>query len=217
MTDQKENEGRLSMTAAEIATIVVASLSLVVSLVTAYLTLLARFKGVVLPRRGAYLTQVNGECALILECEFINHGAKPGVIDDLQVKTNSLETGSQEIFKPYGIREHFSIDETYQASDFPLFSGVLLGARQCKEMYVVFTPTDPVFEPPTGIIKLRTYSGNRQNSRRLIKSKLSKSPVEMSLKLGENNSSIWKSSLGKTQYIYAEEIVHRRRKFIQDS
>jgi hypothetical protein len=40
------------MTTAEIVTVILASLSLVVSLITAYLTLLARFKGVVLPRRG---------------------------------------------------------------------------------------------------------------------------------------------------------------------
>jgi hypothetical protein len=149
---------------------------------------------------------------LVLECEFINDGAKPGVIEDLQIKLNSIETGSQTIFKPFGVREQFSMDKDYQPDDFPLFSGILLGAKQCKEMYVAFIPNQPGFEPPTGLVRLRTYSGNRQNSKKLFKS-----PVDMSLNLEENLSSIWKSSLGKTQYVFAQEIIHRRHKFIQDS
>ena len=134
------------MTTAEIVTSIISVLALVVSSLTAYLTLMARFRGLVLPKRRVVLAQIDRLPCLILECEFVNEGAKPGSIEDIVVRLGHSETGTQTLFVPFLVKDQYTIFGSYQASDFSVFSGVSLGSRQRKELFIVFRPKQPNFK-----------------------------------------------------------------------
>ena len=193
------------MTTAEIVTVILASLSLIVSLATAYLTLFARFKGVVLPRRRIFLVNRNSEYWLIFDCEFVNQGARPGLVEDIRVEMDNPETGLPFIFNPHFVRDQFSIYQEFRVEDYYLFTGISLDAKQKKELFVVFKPDRPDFEPPNGVIGLHTNYRNDTRS-----SKWVKSHVRMTFNFDENVSRQWSSSLGRPQQISAVEIVQSR-------
>jgi len=197
------------MTPGEIASSVIAVLSLIVSGITAYLTLLARFKGLVLPRRRAVLTQVERVPCLILECEFVNDGAKPGLIKDILVKISHLDTGSQYVFVPFLLREQFNVFQNYQTSDFAVFSGISLGAKQRRELFIVFRPNQQNFEPPNGTVIVRTSIRTNTNS------KWTESSTIISLKLEGDIPNRWASPNGSPQQIQALEIGQNRREYLE--
>jgi len=197
------------MTSAEIIPILISALALVVSGITAYLTLLARFQGHVLPRHRAVLTQIEGTPCLVLECEFVNDGAKPGAIEDLLVNTFD-EQGNRVIFTPFLTKEQFNVFQNYQLNDFSIFSGISLGAKQRREIFLVFRPSQPDFKANPGIMYLRTNICTNMSHK-----KWNKSPVQFSLELKAENILEWLSPSGKPQQIPAMEIGQSRRAFLQ--
>ena len=144
------------MTTADIVTSTIAILSLIISAITAYLTLFARFEGKVIPKRRIILTQITGIPYLVIECEFNNGGAKPGSIEDLMLTVTHPETGSEFSFAPHLTKQQFSIFDKYKVSDFVVFSAVSLGTRERRELHIAFRPLLLQFSPPIGLVKVHT-------------------------------------------------------------
>ncbi len=197
------------MTTAEIISSAMAGLSLIVSVLTAYLTLLSRFKGTMLAKRRVVLTQVESTPCLVLECEFVNDGSKPGSIDDILVKMRDLETGSQFVLIPFLVRDQFNIFQSYQMSDFSAFSGISLGAKQRREMFVIFKPMQAKFEPPNGKVVLHTSICANADSK-----KYTESPTLISLNLDQDTIERWARPDGSPQLIQAVEISQSRREYL---
>jgi hypothetical protein len=200
------------MTTSEFITVIISILALIISGLTAYLTLLARFRGIVLPKRWAILAQIDRLPCLILDCEFVNEGAKPGSIEDIVVRVTHSDTGAQTLFVPSLVKEQYSIFGTYQGADFLTFSGISLGAKQRKELFIVFRPNQSNFEPSKGIILLQTSQCNNIDKR-----KYRRSPIKFSLELETDDANEWANPIGKPRQKSAVEIVQSRRAFIKDN
>lgn len=196
------------MTTGELISSVIAVVSLIVSGLTAYLTLLARFKGTVLPKHRAILTQVEGVPCLVLRCEFVNDGAKPGTIEDVLVRMRHLETGTQVVFVPYLVRDQMNVLQNYQMSDFSVFSAVSLAARQRREFDVVFRPMQAKFEPPVGTVVIHTSVC--ADAKTWVESS-----TTISLNLDEEKAKNWTSLTGASQQIQAVEISQSRRQYLE--
>jgi hypothetical protein len=196
------------MTTSEIITIIVSSLALVVSGLTAYLTLLARFQGNVLPRHRAILAPIEGTPCLILECEFVNPGAKSGSIEDLLVNTYD-DQGNRFVFTPFLTKEQFNVYDKYQINDFSIFSGISLGAKQRQKIFIVFRPSQTDFKANPGAMYLQTNISSNISHK-----KWSRSPVTFSLNLKAENIQEWASASGKYQQIPAMEIGQSRTAFL---
>jgi len=198
------------MTTADIVSSAIAVLALIVSGLTAYLTLLSGFKGTVLPKRRVVLTQVEATPCLALECEFVNDGARPGSVDDILVRIRHLETGSQYVFAPFLVRDQFNIFQNYQMSDFSAFSGISLGAKQRRSMFVFFKPIQARFDPPRGTVVLHTSVCAGMNTRKYVDS-----PTLISLNLDQGIAERWASPDGSPQLVHAIEISQSRRAYLE--
>ena len=64
------------MDTGDIITAFISFVALSISGLTAYLTLLSRFKANISPKRRAILTQIDGNPCIILNLEFINDGSE---------------------------------------------------------------------------------------------------------------------------------------------
>ncbi|MEI2690763.1 MAG: hypothetical protein V9H69_14050 [Anaerolineae bacterium] len=105
------------MTQAEIATVAIASLSLLVSLFTAYRTMLARFAGRVGHAPRVILTRIAGVPSIELACFFENSGAKPGTLDDLRLKVIPQEGGEVSYFYPELMRNDYNTRQSYDEAN----------------------------------------------------------------------------------------------------
>lgn len=196
------------MTLGDIITSVIAALALLVSLATAYLTLWSGFRVTVLPRRRPVLYQVDGIPCLMLECEFVNDGARPGSVEDMLVYLRRPDSGEKYEFTPSLVRDQFNIFHSYQKDDFAPFAGISIGARQRRELCIVFSPTQKPFVPPVGNVVVDT--------RLAVDSKLKGwivSPTTLSLNLGEDLAARWASPDGSPLQVTAVEITQRRNDY----
>ena len=198
------------MTTSEIVASAIAVLSLVVSGVTAYLTLLSRFKGVVLPKRRPILTHITDTPYLILECEFFNNGAKPGSIEDIVVTIVHDETGTPFLFAPKYVTSQINILGN-QLSDLAPFSGISLSSRERRELYVAFKPLAQFAPPKSGIFTIYVRAKVDGNSKWIS------SPRPFSLRLNERIVDKWTSSSGETIQIEAIEIGKDRTQYFGGS
>lgn len=199
------------MTAAEITSSIIAIFSLIISAITAYLTLLTRFKGKVAPKRRVILTQMNDIPYVVLECEFSNAGAMHGSIEDLMLTVVHPETGSEFNFAPQLSKSHFNIFDKYNVSDFSVFSGVSLGTKERRELYIAFKPLLSHFFPPIGLVKLRTSIKINGQANWLNSSE------PLSLLLNEDIIKKWSSPppIGEPQQIEALEIGISRQYLLE--
>lgn len=197
------------MTTGESISSIIAILSLIISGVTAYLTLLSRFKAKVVPKRRVILTQIMSVPYLILECEFGNEGAKPGAIEDLMLTISHPETGSEFSFAPHLTKQQFNIFEKYKVSEFGVFSAISLGAKERRELHIAFRPLLTQFSPPTGLVKVHT-SVKIDGQTKWINSNST-----FSLKLTEDIIEKWTSPTGEAQQIEAIEIGQSRQNLLE--
>jgi len=196
------------MTNAEIITSVLSVLALLVSGMTAYLTLISRFHASVLPRHRPILTQIDGTSCLVLDCEFVNEGAKSGSIEDLLLEMFD-EQGNRVVFSPFLVKDQFNVFQLYQITDFAIFSGIALGAKQRDEVFIVFRPTQANFNPQAGVMTFRTNICTN-----IQKGKWSKSTVRISVDVSKENVQEWLSKTGKPQQVTAIEVGKNRRSFL---
>jgi hypothetical protein len=193
------------MDTADIVSSSLAALSLVVSVVTAYLTLLARFKCVALPRRRAILTQIDGVMCLVLECEFANQGAKPGSIEDMVVSAKIQEVKEPLKLTPWLAAEQFDLQTCYRAADLAEFDDIPLGAHERKTLHVIFRAGADAFVAPVGKAGVRTSFCAAGKGQRW-----QQSPVSMTLVLDESMASCWGNGDSHAQLVTALEIQERR-------
>jgi hypothetical protein len=198
------------MTNFEIATTVLSVIALVVSGVTCYLTILARFDGIVYTRKRAILNRVDESPCLVLECEFVNEGARPGAIEDILVEVTHEESGNRYVFIPFLTKDQFNVFQNYQISDFSIFSGVSLGAKQRRELFVVFKPQSD-FKSPIGTLNVSL--GICTN---ISKDKWKKPTPEMSLSISDTLSKNWNDSGGSPAQVPAIEIKQSRQKYLKE-
>lgn len=199
------------MTLAETISSIIAFIALIISGVTAYLTLFARFKGIFSPKRRVILTQINGVPYVVLECEFRNEGAKHGSIEDLMLKVTHPETGSEFNFAPQFIKLQFNIFDRYNITDFLIFSGVALGTKERREMYIAFRPLLPQFSPPVGLVKLHASAKVNGQTNWL------NSTEPISLRLSDDINKKWISlpPIGEAQQLEAIEIGISRQSLLE--
>ena len=200
------------MTIGEIVSSILSILALTISGITAYLTLLSRFRATVLPKRRSIFTQVEGVPCIVLECEFINDGAKPGSIEDVLLRMYHTETGLQVIFVPVLVRDHFNINQIYQATDFSAFSGISLGARQRREQFILFKPNQQNFEPSAEKVVVRTSICTNINTKKWLDS-----PTRLSFNITDGVAKEWASPTGSPQQVTATEIGLSRLEYLKKS
>jgi hypothetical protein len=197
------------MTPAEIIIAVISILALIISGITAYLTLLTRFQGCIIGKYRAVLTQIEAIQCLVLECEFINDGAKPGVIEDVLVSMVD-EQGNPAVFTPFLTKDQFNVFSSYQINDFTTFSGISLGAKQRREIFLVFrSNSQSAYKPEAGEILLRA-----DLCANVARKKWRKSALKFSMELKDENIKEWISPTGKPQLITAIEVGQSRREFL---
>ena len=199
------------MTTAEILSTSIAFLALMISSITAYFTLLARFQGNILPRRRVILTQIETIPYLGLECEFVNDGAKPGLIEDLSIDMMD-ETGKPTTFLPFYFKEIFNIADNYSIRDYIQFTGQSLSKLQRYKCFVFFRPSGSDFKPNPGITSITTNF-----CLSIEKNKWKRSIVGISMDLKEDNIKEWVSPNGKPQLIPSIEIRQNRQIFLGKS
>lgn len=138
------------MEPADIVSNAIAILALIVSLVTAYKTLFARFNGNAWASNRFVLTKLDTIPSLGVACFCENLGARAGALDDLRLKVHHNETKSTFEFYPQLMRNDYSIYKSYKDADWFPFSRILLPPRQRMEKYVLFKPLNDQFTAQPG-------------------------------------------------------------------
>ena len=178
------------MTVLEVITIVLSLLAFIVSALTAYRTLFAKFQGFIYLKPRVILTRIDKMPAIVVGCELSNLGAKAGSIDDILLHVKYL----QDIYSffPLLSRDDYSIFETYQKSDFEPFQSVLVPANTRVSIYILFSPSNDSFSPLPGKFELTLYSRNSGAS------KWHKATGQASFPVDEEYAKIWKDPNGQS-------------------
>ncbi len=167
------------MTVAEILAIFISLLALILSFVTAYRTLFARFRGEIFLKPRTILTSVKQGPSkqgpsIVVGCEISNTSAQSGAIDDfiLQVKHRQQDVKGINTYSFFPIlsRDDYSIYEHYEETDFEPFQSISVPVNSRLTKYIVFSPSDTNFSPLSGEIKLQLFSRS-YNSRKWIGAK----------------------------------------------
>jgi len=197
------------MTTGETVSSILAVLSLIISGITAYLTLLSKFKARVVPKRRVILTQILNVPYFVLECEFSNIGAKSGAIEDLLLTVSHPETGSEFSFVPHLTKPQFNIFDKYNITDFGVFSAISLNAKERRELHIAFRPLLTQFSPPVGLVKVHTSVKIDGQTEWM------NSTPTFSLRLTQNIIEKWVSPEGEAQQIESIEIGQSRQTLLE--
>lgn len=194
------------MTQAEIATIAIASLSLLVSLLTAYRTLLARFSGKIGHAQRVVLTRIAGVPSIELACFFENSGAKPGTLDDLRLKVIPQEGGEISYFYPELMRNDYNTRQSYSDVEWSPFVNILLSARDRVGRYIVFKPLSNRFVAKEGTLEILLQCRWHRSK------KWSDGPAKLTIALAKEDTETWNNpdSLDKV-HIHSETLRQIRR------
>ena len=117
------------MSIAEILSITISILALIISGITAYRTLFAKFKSEIYVRPRVFLSRLNKAPCVVAGCEISNQGAHPGSLDDIvlriKYRQHSTAQGTKSIntytFLPTLLREEYNVFRVYEESDFEPF------------------------------------------------------------------------------------------------
>lgn len=202
------------MTVFEALSLSIALLALIISCVTAYVTLFSRFKGEIFARPRPILTQLDGKALIVIGCDIVNYGSDSGSIEDivLSVKCTSYDKRIADTytFYPLMMRDNFSIYQNYKRSDFEPFQAIAIPARSRLTKYVAFVPGADTFTPCAGFYKLklslRYYNGARWH---FFKN------GEMTLEVSEELSGNWLISSSPSYMQETEENAKLRQDFLE--
>jgi hypothetical protein len=190
---------------------IIAGLALVVSLFTAYKTLVARFAGKVFPASYFNLSHVGeGSSAvptIILACFFENSGARPGILDDLRLVVKHNEGGTTTFFFPQRLRDGYDVSVSYGDRDWLVFGGVSLPARAKMDKYLLFQPLSDRFQAGEGLFEV-TLECRWHNAR-----KWSSTSPALHFKLTPPIAERWNSGTGVAVQVACSEILDYRKAF----
>ena len=190
---------------------IIAGLALIVSLFTAYKTLLARFAGNVFPASYLALSHV-GESpsitpTIILACFFENSGARPGILDDLRLIVKHNEGGTTYYFYPHLLRDDYNVFVNYNDKDWLVFGGISLSARAKIDRYVLFKPLNDRFKAESGsfemMLECRWHDTKKWSSTR---------PV-LHFDLSASVAERWNDQVGQAVQVASNELMVYRKAF----
>lgn len=181
----------------------ISAVALSVSLFTFYITKLRSFKGYVVPASKISLTWfVVGEedvPGIILECQFINQGAKPGKIEDVVIGLYNTDQGGSSPYLPFLIINgsiDVYVEEGEQKQSLSDFSSIWLQPDENRHVPIFFkaqTSEINLFEDCTYQLRMQ-YSGD--NIRKVVKRKEMKwarSPAAYNFRISKEVLSAWKN------------------------
>jgi hypothetical protein len=134
----------------DIATIVLSSIAILISLFTAYKSFLAKFNGKVWISNRLALTNIDRVPSLGIATFFENNGAKAGLLDDLRIRIEQKESATTFVFYPLLMRNDYSIFKDYSDADWFPFSTVLIQPKTRTERYLLFKPLNDYFKTRPG-------------------------------------------------------------------
>jgi hypothetical protein len=196
------------MTQAEIATVAIASLSLLVSLFTAYRTMLARFAGRVGHAPRVILTRIAGVPSIELACFFENSGAKPGTLDDLRLKVIPQEGGEVSYFYPELMRNDYNTRQSYDEANWYPQVTILLAARDRVERYIVFKPLSNRFTAKEGALEVLMQCRWHRSKR------WSDGPAQLKITLTKEDAEIWNNPISGEKLLLPSETLRQMRREI---
>jgi hypothetical protein len=189
--------------------ITIAGLSLVLSSLTAYLTLLRKAKAVVRARRRVILTQVEGVPCLVIDCTLYNPGTRGVYIEDLMLQLRHSGSGSKFSFGPILTRDTYSVFQDFRRQDFEPFKSISVDSQKGIERAVVFKPMFTKFTPSAGVFDIELLSSSdRQDG-------WDRASVCFSIELDQEDVEEWSSPIGTNRQIEAREIGAKRRKLLE--
>jgi hypothetical protein len=126
----------------DLLTISISFVAFLISLYTLYKTVTKGFHVHVVPTKRLTLTTYSGIQYLLIPVEFINTGARTGVVDDLIVVVTDCQDGTKFIYVAAAAREKVDIfvEEGQPNQYFQDFDSVWLLGGESKQMYVLFNP-----------------------------------------------------------------------------
>jgi hypothetical protein len=202
--DLRDDQRRIvAMAPEDLVPIIISSISLLVSIITAYRTLLQRFAGKVWLGNYVVLNHINNISAVTLTCFFENSGAKLGISDDLRMVVEHRETGAAYKFFPIVMRDDYSIFEDYDEKDWLAFTGIILPPKARVQKYIVFKPLIDHFEAQKGHFEISVQ--NRWYGSR----KWGELPFTLPFELSEDDAKQW-NELGKALLLATGNIEELR-------
>lgn len=197
------------MSTFEAVSLVVAVLALLVSLYTAYKTLLPRSEVSVFVRSRCFLTRTEAQPSIVVGVDVANVGNKPSSIEDMYLAVKYIQNNtnidkssivgyqqSNKISKvhpffPALMRDEYNVIQTYQSGDFEMFNTILIPSNTRFAKFVVFIPNEgfSYFSGDMELILFYRLGGSKVWSRGLGQSRF---PVE------ERFMKIWQDPQGKT-------------------
>jgi len=202
------------MTTIELISAFISFLALLVSVITAYRTLYARFRGEVFLKPRIAITHFNDAPSLVAGFEASNLGAKSGTIDDLvlivQYRQKNPKGINNLLFLPYLSREDYSVFEEYRETDFEPFQSIIIPGNSSATRYIVFSPLDASFSPSECELELQLWS------RSCNESKWKKAKGSATVVIDEDFANIWRTPESKRESIWLEsgENVRLREEFM---
>ena len=199
------------MSIAEILSITISILALIISGITAYRTLFAKFKSEIYVRPRVFLSRLNKAPCVVAGCEISNQGAHPGSLDDIvlriKYRQHSTAQGTKSIntytFLPTLLREEYNVFRVYEESDFEPFQSIALSANARLTRYVIFNPSnEDGFSPTAGEMEMQFFSRNSRESN------WQKISTPLRIPNSENDAATWRDPNGKS--IMLEAIEHNR-------
>lgn len=180
---------------------IISLLALLISILVAYKTLIARFNGRVWPVNALALTKISIEekdniPCIGMACFMENRGARPGRLDRMRIKVHNKQYESDHTFYAYWIRNDYRIFSSYQDSDWFPFGGIaLFPDKKVQQYYVVFKPVDANFQPVAGdytiSMQVRWMSSNKYIT----------IPPTIKLNLSQSDIQEWRSPTAQTKQI----------------
>jgi hypothetical protein len=196
------------MATADIIASILSFFALLISVVTAYKTLLARFKAEIFVSPRIILNHLNKIPSMVIGCDIQNRGAKANAIEDIVLRVIYRQQGqlqdtksiSTYLFLPALIRDDYNIFKNYQDTDFEPFQSISIIGSSRVTKYIVFTPSNnDGFSPALGEIELQVFSRN------LGDTKWRKAKSNLKLPVDEGSANTWKDPNGKTILLEAAE------------
>lgn len=200
------------MSTSEIISAVISFVALVVSGYTAYKTILARFRGEVLLKPRAVLTNFDEKPCIVVGCDVSNLGAMSGSIDDFVLAVKYKQQTSKSInsltFLPLLLRDDYSVFETYERTDFEPFQSISIPKESRLTKYIVFTPSDGKFSPSAGNIELQVYFRDSNSS------EFAKVKRTLNFLISDDAVKIWSTQTGKSILLESQENDKFREKLM---
>lgn len=152
------------MTAMDIVPIIISGVALIVSVVTAYRTHFARFRGQLFVEPRVMFSHFDTQPTIIIGCEVINRTTASGTIEDLVLVVKHRHKSTNNVnrysFVPLLMRNDYDILREYSRQDFSHFKSITVPQNSQLTRYIVFEPTDDTFSPKSGDFEMQLYCRN---------------------------------------------------------